>query len=72
MKLADIKNFTKNTKANIYFDHSLNKINWFNIGGKSKIFFKPESLNELISFLKLYKKRGKNFFNRCRVKYFDN
>ena len=61
MKLADIKNFTKNTKANIYFDHSLNKINWFNIGGKSKIFFKPESLNELISFLKLYKKRGKIF-----------
>ena len=61
-EISRYQNFYKKILKQIsIFDHSLNKINWFNIGGKSKIFFKPESLNELISFLKLYKKRGKIF-----------
>ena len=30
----------------------LKKKNWFNIGGKSKVFYKAENLKELINFLK--------------------
>ena len=36
-------------------------LNWFNIGGKTKIFFKPNSLKGLIEYLKLYALRGKIF-----------
>ena len=39
----------------------MSKSNWFNIGGKTKIFFKPQTLQDLIAFLKLYNKRGKIF-----------
>jgi len=61
MNIKDIENFSKKIDGNIYFDYDLKKSNWFNIGGKSKIFFKPEKLEELISFLKIYKSRGKIF-----------
>ena len=61
MKTDDIKNFAKKIKGNIEFNYDIKKLNWFNIGGKSRIFFKPETLRELIDFLKLYKKRGKIF-----------
>ena len=40
--------FKKNLKLN--FD--LKKKNWFNIGGKTKIYFKADNLKELIRFLK--------------------
>ena len=53
----DIKNFEnkfKNFNGKIYFNYSLKKLNWFNIGGNTKIYFKPSSLNDLIKFLKLY------------------
>ena len=38
-------------------NYELKKTNWFNIVGKAKIYFRPESLTELIEFLKLYKNR---------------
>jgi UDP-N-acetylmuramate dehydrogenase len=51
--LADeIKKFSNKINSKIYFDYDLKKSNWFNIGGKTKIFFKPESLSDLIIFLK--------------------
>ncbi len=40
---------------------NLKKSNWFNIGGKTKAYFKPESLNELISFLREFGKTEKYF-----------
>ena len=61
MILDDLKTFSKNIKGNIIFEHEIRKLNWFNIGGKVKVFFKPDSLHELIQFLKLYKNRGKIF-----------
>ena len=61
MNLKDIESFSKKISGSLLFDYKLNKTNWFNIGGKTKIFFKPENLNELIDFLKLFNKRGKIF-----------
>jgi len=60
MQLEDLKNLNS-TEGKIYFDHDLKKLNWFNIGGKAKIFFKAETLRGLVEFLKIYKKRGKIF-----------
>ena len=60
----DIKNLEekfKVFKGNIYFNYSLKKLNWFNIGGNTKIYFKPSSLNDLIDFLKLYNDKKKLF-----------
>ena len=32
----------------IEFDYDLKKKNWFNIGGKSKVFYRANNLKELI------------------------
>jgi len=61
MNIKDIEKFSNKTHGKLFFDYDLKKINWFNIGGKSKIFFKPENFEELIEFLKIYKSRGKIF-----------
>ena len=61
MNLEDIKIFSETIPGKIFFNYNLKKNNWFNIGGETKIFFKPEDLNELISFLKLYNRRAKIF-----------
>ncbi len=60
----DIKNFEnkfKNFRRRIYFNYSLKKLNWFNIGGKTQIYFKPDTLQDLIEFLKLCKDQEKLF-----------
>ena len=61
MKISDIKRFANNTTSDIFFDFEIKKLNWFNIGGKTKIFFKPETLKDLVGFLKLYSNRGRIF-----------
>ena len=61
MHIKDIEKNINNFDNKIFFDYDLKKTNWFNIGGKAKIFFKPKKLEELIEFLKLYKNRGKIF-----------
>ncbi len=61
MNIKDIEKFSHKNNVKIYFNYDLKKTNWFNIGGKSKIFFKPEKLEQLIEFLKIYKSRGKIF-----------
>ena len=61
MKTNDIEKFAQNIESKIFFDYDVKHLNWFNIGGKTQIFFKPESLKDLKEFLKLYKKRGKIF-----------
>lgn len=61
MKINDILSFSKNINGDIFFDYNIKNLNWFNIGGNTKIFFRPENLNELIHFLKIYKNRGKIF-----------
>ena len=61
MNIEDIEKYSQKKIKKILFDYEVKKNNWFNIGGKAKIYFKPETLNDLIEFLKLYKNRGKIF-----------
>ena len=46
---------------NVKFDYDLKKKNWFNIGGKTKIYFKANNLKELINFLKKIGNKEKIF-----------
>ena len=61
MDIKNLENKFKIFKESINFNYSLKKLNWFNIGGNTKIYFKPNSLNDLINFLKLYEDH-KNLF----------
>ena len=45
----------------VKFDYDLKKKNWFNIGGKTKIYFKASNLKDLISFLKRIENKEKIF-----------
>ncbi len=47
-----LKNFSKKIKSNFLPNYNLKKLNWFNIGGNAKFFFKVENLEELLKFLK--------------------
>ena len=51
----------KNLIGKINYNYSIKNLNWFNIGGSAKIYFKPDTLQDLIEFLKLYQNE-KNFF----------
>ena len=61
MRIDKLENFSKQIKGKFFFNYDLKKTNWFNIGGKAKVYFKPESLNELIFFLKEFGKSEKFF-----------
>ena len=61
MYIEDIKNLEPKIDGDIFFDQSIKNLNWFNIGGKTQILFKPNSLKGLIEYLKLYNSRGKVF-----------
>ncbi len=61
MILTDIEKFSTNIEGDIFFDFEIKNLNWFNIGGKTQIFFKPNSLKELVEFLKIFSNRGKIF-----------
>ena len=61
IQIDKLENFSKKIKGKLVFNYDLKKTNWFNIGGKTKVYFKPESLNELISFLKEFGKTEKFF-----------
>ena len=39
MKIEDIKNSAIFIDGNIFFDQSIKNLNWFNIGGKTRILF---------------------------------
>ena len=54
MLIEEIKEFSKELNSKFYFDYDLKKLNWFNIGGKTKIYFRAESLTDLVSFLKKF------------------
>tara|TARA_B100000029_G_scaffold463935_1_gene497565 strand:- start:303 stop:1208 length:906 start_codon:yes stop_codon:yes gene_type:complete len=48
-------------KSNLKIDYDLKKKNWFNIGGKTKIYYKADNLKELIKFLKKIGNKEKIF-----------
>ena len=46
---------------NVRFEYDLKKKNWFNIGGKSKIYYKADNLKDLVNFLKKIGNKEKVF-----------
>ena len=56
-----IEAFAKQIKSELKFDYNLKKLNWFNIGGDAKFFFKPDNLDDLVTFLKTFGKSEKIF-----------
>ena len=58
----DIEQFSNDFKISMNFNYSLKNHNWFNIGGKTKVFFKAETLNDLSKFMKLFGEKI-NFFS---------
>ena len=55
----EVKEFSNEVSSKIYSDYNLKKSNWFNIGGKTKIYFKPDNLADLILFLKRFGNKEK-------------
>ena len=61
MDINKIEVFAKQIKSELKFDYNLKKLNWFNIGGDAKVFFKPDNLDDLVTFLKTFGKSEKIF-----------
>jgi UDP-N-acetylenolpyruvoylglucosamine reductase len=57
----DLKELIKEFSNNLKLDYDLKKKNWFNIGGKTKAFYKADNLKELIKFLKKIQDKEKIF-----------
>ena len=61
MQENELKDLLKDFGNNVIFNQDLKKKNWFNIGGRSKEFYKADNLKELIKFLKLLNNEEKIF-----------
>jgi len=61
MQIKELQKLLKDFGDNVIFNYDLKKRNWFNIGGKTKVFFKADNLKELIRFLKLLNNNEKIF-----------
>ena len=59
--IEELKVFANEINGKFLFDYDLKKTNWFNIGGRTKAYFKPETLSELILFIKKFGKKEKIF-----------
>ncbi len=57
----DLKELIPEFSNNLKLNYDLKKRNWFNIGGKTKAFFKADNLKELIKFLKKIQNHEKIF-----------
>ena len=56
MKLiSQIKEIENKILGKISFNEKLSKLSWFNLGGPSKVLFRPQNLQELSIFLKKIK-----------------
>ena len=58
---TDLKKLIPEFNNNLKLDYDLKKKNWFNIGGKTKAFYKAGDLKELIKFLKKIQNKEKIF-----------
>ena len=61
MEIKELKNLLLEFGENVRFEYDLKKKNWFNIGGKSKVFYKAENLKELVNFKKKLNGKEKIF-----------
>jgi len=53
--------FSNKINSKFLFDYDLKKSNWFNIGGKTKGYFKPDTLDDLVLFLKKFGEKERAF-----------
>uniref|UniRef100_UPI000B004AB7 FAD-binding protein n=1 Tax=Pelagibacter ubique TaxID=198252 RepID=UPI000B004AB7 len=58
---TNLKKLLEEFGQNLKLDCDLKKKNWFNIGGKAKIYFKADNLKDLIKFLKIIENKEKIF-----------
>ena len=49
-----VQDLSKKLPGKIYYEYDMRRLNWFNLGGPTKVFFKPNTLEELIFFLKKF------------------
>ena len=56
-----LKELSLEFNENLKLNYDLKKKNWFNIGGKTKIYYKAKNLKELIKFLKKINNKEKIF-----------
>ena len=61
MKTSQLKKLLSEFGNSVKFEYDLKKKNWFNIGGKTKVFYKAENLKELVNFLKKINNNEKIF-----------
>ena len=61
MKIEQLKKILDKFGKNVRFEHDLKKKNWFNIGGKSKVFYKADNLKDLLNFIKELANKEKIF-----------
>ena len=59
MKIDELKELLHRFDTNVIYNADLKKKNWFNIGGKAKLFFNANELKDLIEFLKILNNREK-------------
>jgi len=57
--ISQIKEIKKKINGKFLFNENLSKYSWFNLGGRAKVIFKPNNLNELSIFLKNLKSVNK-------------
>ena len=57
----NLKDMVPEFNSNLKLDYDLKKKNWFNIGGKTKAFYKADNLKELIKFIKKIQDQEKIF-----------
>ena len=57
----NLEELSSEFKNNVKFDYDLKKKNWFNIGGKTKIYYKASNLKDLIKFLRKIEEKEKIF-----------
>ena len=61
MEIKQLKKILDEFGDNVKFEYDLKKKSWFNIGGKSKVYYKANNLVELVKFLKKLNNNEKIF-----------
>ena len=59
MQINQLKELFKKFESKITYNENLKNKNWFNIGGKAKVFFKANELKDLVDFLKTLNNKEK-------------
>ena len=61
MEINQLQNLLNEFRDNVKFEYDLKKKNWFNIGGKSKVYYRANNLKDLIKFLQIINENEKIF-----------